>query len=172
MPYSDPDQKRAYQLIWMWRRRLTWILENGPCACGSTKDLSVVHRDPKEISIRVTSIWGRSEAKQKEELAKCVVLCKDCLLSKRRAERNAPIPCGSDRSYGRGCKCDLCRAAHAAANQRQRTGRRRTQAVAVDKWSDMATARHWNVPQEMVSREPVEEIVMRIDRRSHERTGP
>lgn len=163
MPYADPDQKRAYQLVWMWRRRLTWILENGPCACGSIKDLSVVHRDPKEISIRVTSIWSRSEAKQKEELAKCVVLCRTCLQAKRKVERLAPIPCGSDRSYGRGCKCELCRAAHAAANQRQRnrSGRRRTH-IAIDKWSDEETARYWGIPPEMVSQEPVQELLVRI----------
>lgn len=70
----------------MWRRRWYWILENGPCHCGSTKDLQVVYKDPADKVIRVTAIWSRNDEMRAELLAKCVVLCGPCAKLKRREE--------------------------------------------------------------------------------------
>ena len=79
MPLKDPDLQRQYQLEWMWRRRLTWILENGPCRwCGSCNDLSVSFRDPMNKTMKVAAIWSRSDEKREEVLAECEVLCKVC----------------------------------------------------------------------------------------------
>lgn len=165
MPYSNQDQKRAYQLVWMWRRRLTWILENGPCSqCGSVRDLSVVHKDPKEKTKRVTSIWSLSEAKAKVELEKCVVLCKDCVLAKRKIERNVPAEHGTDRRYGQGCKCVECRAAHAASNRQRRAlnGRKPRAKIVVKQWTPEEVAHYWKIPVSMVNLEPVEDRYLKV----------
>lgn len=70
---------RQYQLTWMWRRRLTWILENGPCRwCGSVKDLTVSWRNPAKKKMKVASVWGYSDDKRLEILADCEVLCSEC----------------------------------------------------------------------------------------------
>lgn len=79
MPLKDPDAQRQFQLVWMWRRRLTWILENGPCAwCGSTKDLQVTWKNPATKKVKVASIWSRSAENRAKFLADCEVLCVDC----------------------------------------------------------------------------------------------
>lgn len=79
MPLKDPDAQRQYQLVWMWRRRLTWILENGPCHwCGSVRDLSVSYKHPGDKTVKVTSIWGYSDEKRQGILEQCEILCKEC----------------------------------------------------------------------------------------------
>jgi 5-methylcytosine-specific restriction endonuclease McrA len=79
MPLKDQDAQRQYQLIWMWRRRLTWILENGPCRwCGSVNNLSVSFRNPAGKTYKVSSIWSRSEESRTALLAECEVLCHEC----------------------------------------------------------------------------------------------
>lgn len=83
----NKDQMRRYQATWMWRRRLSWVLDNGPCnQCGSTVDLQVVYKDPAEKTVRVTSIWSRRDEVRTELLTKCVVLCGSCAKLKRRKE--------------------------------------------------------------------------------------
>lgn len=77
--YKNPDVQRQYQLVWMWRRRLQWILENGPCRwCGSVNNLSVSFRNPATKTVKVASIWSRSEENRTEILANCEVLCQEC----------------------------------------------------------------------------------------------
>lgn len=79
IPYKDIDQKRQYQLVWMWRRRLAWILENGPCSwCGSCADLQVSWKNPSRKVVKVASIWSRSDEKRTELLSECEVLCGGC----------------------------------------------------------------------------------------------
>lgn len=83
MPYKDPDVRqqfmRDYQRVWMWRRRLSWILENGPCRwCGSCDDLSVSFRNPASKTMKVASIWSRRDEVRAEILADCEVLCTKC----------------------------------------------------------------------------------------------
>lgn len=79
MPLKDPDAQRQYQLTWMWRRRLSWILEHGPCAwCGSVDSLSVSFKNPAEKTHRVAGIWSRSDESRSEILANCEVLCHVC----------------------------------------------------------------------------------------------
>lgn len=83
MPHKDPETRqqymRQYQLTWMWRRRWTWILENGPCRwCGSANNLSVSFRNPATKTMKVAAIWSRNDEKRAEILADCEVLCIDC----------------------------------------------------------------------------------------------
>jgi hypothetical protein len=83
MPITNLEEKRAYQLEWLTRRRETWFSENGPCRrCGSWVDLELHHRDP---SAKVThKVWSWSKTKRDAELAKCDPLCAVC----HRSESN------------------------------------------------------------------------------------
>lgn len=76
---------RQYQLVWMWRRRLQWILDNGPCRwCGSVNELSVSYRNPaSRHPIKTASIWGYSDEKRQALLKDCEVLCIDCYRKKQ-----------------------------------------------------------------------------------------
>lgn len=79
MPYKDLEQQRQSQNAWMWRRRQMWIAENGPCNwCGSTQDLLVAFKNPGAKTVRIPSIWGRTQGNRDEILANCEVTCRKC----------------------------------------------------------------------------------------------
>lgn len=83
MPYSDPEQQRAYQNSWIQRRRREWVAANGPCVdCGTWDDLQVDHAD---AATKVTHrVWSWSASRRLTELAKCVVRCQRCHIIKTR----------------------------------------------------------------------------------------
>ena len=88
--------------------RKKYFDENGPCAlCGSTKQLELDHIDP---SLKTgTSIWSWGDKKREKELENCQILCHVCHAEKTARERTARrLPCGTNASYGRGCRCTLC----------------------------------------------------------------
>jgi hypothetical protein len=112
MPYKAHEQQRGYQATWMWRRRMSWILANGPCKwCGASQDLRVVYSDPMDRKVPVTSIWSRRDEARAELLKLCIVLCTPCALSKRKEERQPQH--GQVGRYDQGCRCDRCKAAKA-----------------------------------------------------------
>lgn len=85
MAYKDPERQREYQRQWQRQRRELWLRENGPCVdCGSSKDLEVDHVDP---TTKVThNVWSWRESRRREELAKCVVRCRECHALKSKYE--------------------------------------------------------------------------------------
>lgn len=89
MPYKDPAKRSSYQNEWLKKRRLKWLLENGPCVrCGSSTDLQVDH---KNAQLKVTHrLWSWSKEKRDKELAKCWVLCRSCHLTKTLAMGEMP----------------------------------------------------------------------------------
>lgn len=96
----------------MWRRRMAWILENGPCqVCGSSQDLRVVYKDPKDKVVKVAAIWSRKEEDRIKILSKCIVLCTVCANDKRTVERQPEH--GTAGRHKQGCRCAPCRAAKA-----------------------------------------------------------
>jgi hypothetical protein len=110
MAYKEPSQQRSYQATWMWRRRLEWIVKNGPCQwCGTGLDLRVVYKDPADKTVRVAAIWSRKEEDREALLGKCVVLCGTCAKSKRVEERQPKH--GEVGRYNQGCRCTPCREA-------------------------------------------------------------
>jgi hypothetical protein len=120
MPYCDPEKQRRYQREWQARRRAEWLADKACVRCRSTDDLEIDHIDrAAKVSHR---IWSWSTARREVELAKCQVLCGTCHQTKTTEE------CYGDLSaHGRhavyvhdGCRCDECRAAHAAQNRRWR----------------------------------------------------
>lgn len=76
MPYRNPDERRQYQREWVARRRAEWFAGKTCWRCGSTDDLQIDHRDPRD---KVTNaIWSWATPRRDAELAKCQVLCKPC----------------------------------------------------------------------------------------------
>ena len=123
------DYMRKYQLKWKAYRRNEWINKNGPCLCGSWKDLEVDHVDP---STKVDhNVWSWSNERRSEELAKCQVLCKPCHMIKTSHENGMPLegrPHGSQNTYQKEkCRCRLCRDANASV-ERMRRARKSSQA--------------------------------------------
>lgn len=116
MPWKDPQKKRDADRVRVAARRTAWIAANGPCReCGGSEELEVDHVDPKtKVSHR---IWSFRQEKREEELAKCQVLCKSCHQKKTNRENYEPVPHGTHTRYmNYKCRCDACRAAHAAKN--------------------------------------------------------
>jgi len=118
MPYKSKSDQREYQRTWMATRRLKYInLHGAKCVvCGSDRDLEFDHIDrDKKVDHRV---WSWSEARITEELSKCQLLCCDCHKEKSINEMDYP-----ERQHGTNlmylkarCRCDGCKAAHAAVN--------------------------------------------------------
>lgn len=90
MGYKDPIQQREYQLQWMIERRTAWVLENGPCSCGSWDQLEVDHIDASQKEMNPSAIWSRRQEIREAELAKCQVLCEDCHKAKKRINQEQP----------------------------------------------------------------------------------
>lgn len=74
MGYKDKDAQREYQREWVAARRAEFFKGKKCKVCGSTKNLELDHRDPKQkVSHRIFSwSWDRIHA----EAAKCDILCK------------------------------------------------------------------------------------------------
>lgn len=117
MPYKDKQKQRAYQNQWAKQRRLDWLEDRSCMQCGSTQDLEVDHIDP---STKFTHrIWTYAAQRRVEELAKCQALCSTCHLEKTRKENQRPLIHGTPQGYQRGCRCRICKEAHAAAHRLQ-----------------------------------------------------
>lgn len=123
MPYKEPTQQRHFQNTWMWRRRMEWVVKNGPCAwCGSTQDLRVVYKNPADKTVKVAAIWSRKEEDREALLKKCVVLCPECARSKRTEERQPDH--GKVGRYDQGCRCVPCKEAKRVSMARYRAGKK------------------------------------------------
>lgn len=77
--------------------------------CGSEENLENHHKNPatKESS----RIWSWCKERIEAELAKCIVLCRDCHNKVHR-----PVKHGTTYMYSKhGCRCVDCKAANAAS---------------------------------------------------------
>lgn len=121
MPYRDPEAQREYQRKWMANRRAS-ALEGKTCAlCGSTDGpFDFHHVDPTQKLDH--KVWSWTAKRRDAELAKCVVLCRDCHIGHHRAlrpalckrghhftEANTYIKPGTGRRECRICKADRAR---------------------------------------------------------------
>ena len=82
--------------------------------CGSVDRLEFDHVDPKTKVWELTGLLLAARAKFEAELAKCQLLCHKHHWHKTNVERGRQPEClhGTRSKYQRGCRCDLCRAAH------------------------------------------------------------
>lgn len=106
------DEKRAYQLAWINKRRQDWLDENGPCVlCGSSDRLQVDHIDPENKALNPARLWslGLKNPIRILELSKCQVLCYDChkVKTKSQLEQTDHLAQGAT-LYRNGCRCDGC----------------------------------------------------------------
>ena len=104
------------------RQRLVTML-GGKCArCRTTEDLEFDHIDPqsKNFSIwaHLTKAWNALVA----EAQLCQLLCHACHVAKGAEDRPEPKHGRYMYLYHR-CRCEVCRAANAAASARQRARR-------------------------------------------------
>lgn len=76
MPYKDKDKQREYMRLWMAARRAEWFRGKSCENCGTTKKLSIHHRDLAEKNAH--SVWSWRKSRREVELAKCAVLCRLC----------------------------------------------------------------------------------------------
>lgn len=76
MPYKDKVKQREYQRKWKAKRRAEFF--EGKCCeeCGGAENLELHHEDRSKKESH--KIWSWSKERREAELAKCVVLCRDC----------------------------------------------------------------------------------------------
>lgn len=110
MGYQNREKQREYQRRWMAERRAAYFADKCCAWCGATDELHLHHVDPSKKTSH--NIWGWSEARRLEEIAKCIVLCCDCHqrahAEARRVESELRYPCGTIQAFWRGCKCRPC----------------------------------------------------------------
>lgn len=128
MPFKNLLVKREYQRKRSAAKRAAWFKGKTCANCGSSENLELDHINPElKVSHR---IWSWSDARIAEETSKCQPLCKDCHKAKTSADRLPPH--GTNNRYTckkYPCRCDLCKKAHAEANQKYKLASRKLQSV-------------------------------------------
>lgn len=118
LPYKDQELQRAYNREWIKARRENWFVGQKCARCGSVEQLEVHHVDR---STKVTHrIWSWSEARRRQELAKCEVLCSECHKKESGAQRE-PSHGTKSRYSNYGCRCAGCKAAKRAFDARYKS---------------------------------------------------
>lgn len=118
--------RRAWERDTKARRKAEWLAGRGCALCGSTEDIEVDHVVPEsKANKHGENIWFWSRERREAELAKCQPLCRLCHLAKHQALRTQ-YDHGHNTCYNRGCRCDECRAAHAAFARAERLKRNPT----------------------------------------------
>lgn len=114
MGRRDPERQREYQRRWVAARRRAYFEDKACATCPSTERLQLHHIDPEEKEHHAIWTWARERFEA--EVAKCVVLCADCHRTFHAIDQ---MRHGRKR-YQRGCRCQVCRAAKADDNHRNR----------------------------------------------------
>ena len=126
MPITDKRREylRAYQKVWIQRRREEFFHDKKCVQCGSDHNLELDHIDrTKKTSHR---IWSLSKAKREAEIEKCQVLCYECHKAKTYKDMGYGNPTHGKVSTYKDykCRCEPCRAAYSAYKKRYRDGLR------------------------------------------------
>ena len=115
----DREYVRAYQRQWMARRRAATLGGMRCAICGSDDGLQLHHVD--KASKVTHRFWSFAEGRRKEELAKCIPLCRSCHVQLHAEERRVDHDHGTNLRYTKqDCRCRACRDAHAAAAREYR----------------------------------------------------
>ena len=93
----------------------------GKCIdCGTTDELEFDHKDSKTKAIDMARVWSYSRERFETELAKCVLRCKSCHITKSRQFDWRTVEHGGGVSGKRGCKCEPCLKRKAEYNRNYR----------------------------------------------------
>lgn len=113
MPMPTREAQRQYQREWIAARRAAFFADKICVDCGSKEQLELDHRDPAQKEHH--AIWSWSQKRRDVETAKCDVRCATCHRERHAKERRRHNIGG----YERGCRCESCKAAKAAATARE-----------------------------------------------------
>ncbi len=69
-------RKNQYQREWQARRRAEFFAGKSCLWCGATSNLELHHQDPSQKEDHRIFSW--SKQRMKEEVAKCIILCRAC----------------------------------------------------------------------------------------------
>lgn len=103
------DYMREYMLA-RYRRRRAAALEQlgGECIdCGSVEELEFDHRVRENKTSNPSEIWNYSDGRFEEEIAKCVLRCRNCHIERTRLQLS--VEHGGGASGKKNCKCEPCR---------------------------------------------------------------
>jgi hypothetical protein len=120
MPMVTKELQREYCREWTAKRRADFF-KNKKCAhCQSTEKLELHHVDPSQKISH--AIWSWSEVRRKQEIEKCIVLCRKCHTehhneTKRTKEHGSTM-------YRNGCRCDTCKKAQAERQAKLRASKK------------------------------------------------
>jgi len=112
------DEMREYQAKWIADRRNKYLRNKKCLFCDAVDDLMFHHINPDQKESH--RIWSWSTDRLEAELAKCVVMCRQCHEKMHRLMElhKRPLVHGTMHGYATyGCRCKLCRAANAARRQ-------------------------------------------------------
>jgi hypothetical protein len=112
MPYKNKTLQQEYQREWTKTKRTAlraaFFSDKSCKQCGCAENLELHHIDPRnKISHR---FWLWLEEKRRDEISKCVVLCKTCH-QKLHSEQRKRFVHGLSSTYRKGCRCEDCRQA-------------------------------------------------------------
>lgn len=97
---------------WIAKRRAAFFADKKCERCGSTERMELHHIDPSQKVDH--KIWSWAESRRLSEIAKCIILCRNCH-EKHHAEERRTFVHGIATTYKRkGCRCELCRKAQYA----------------------------------------------------------
>lgn len=121
MPSRRTGYYRTYNKAWKANRRTRLIeMLGGKCVrCGSTDELEFDHIDPSSKRFNICAGLSRAWAELVDEARKTQLLCLPCHVDKGAEDRPEPTH-GRYRYIYWQCRCEVCRAANAAASARQR----------------------------------------------------
>ena len=121
MNWQDPEARKAYFRSYYRKRRKQQLALVSPviaCViCNATDNLHIDHIDPSKKCFHVNK-----RMLNRQELAKCQILCESCHNKKTSKEMTKPITHGTSYAiYRLRCKCTVC---HVMRNfyRRQRAG--------------------------------------------------
>lgn len=118
---SYNEYHKTYKKNRRLKRMAVFIAEfGGKCAqCPSTTDLEFDHIDPKSKKFEIVEVAGwMSEARIREELQKCQLLCSSCHSKKTiidLGKQDTEGRHGTLSTY-RNCRCEVCKQAKKQAN--------------------------------------------------------
>lgn len=125
MTEQQKQYHREYNKMWREKRRQEYFTDKKCKQCDETDyRILVTHHVNPDTKVK-GGMWTWSEKRRNAELAKCIVLCKDCHTELHAAKLR-------HHGWGRylaGCRCDICKEAQRVRYKRYWENRRKREAL-------------------------------------------